>query len=113
MIAWAKLPSGVTDATVMLQCNGLGLGCGWKGNLPLDVGRADSPAASRGISTKVLPPYLVEARGVKRCSHCQHPFDADSKPSLSAAFKKHVLDLHRAKQGVGQDRAKTKADRTA
>jgi hypothetical protein len=58
-----------------------------------------------------LPPYLITSRGVKRCSVCQQPFEADSKPSMSAAFKKHVLNVHRAKEGLGQNGAKTKEDR--
>ena len=61
---------------------------------------------------KLLPPHLVELGGVKRCSHCQQRFDADSKPSISTAFKKHVLDIHRAKEEAAQDSAKTKADQS-
>ena len=45
---------------------------------------------------RVLPPHLIESKGVKRCSVCMHPFDADSKPSLSAVFKEHVMEVHRS-----------------
>ena len=40
-----------------------------------------------------LPPHLVELC----CSVCKLPFDANAKPSLSAAFKLHVLSVHRTK----------------
>jgi hypothetical protein len=47
----------------------------------------------------VLPPHLVESRGgVNLCSACLQAFDADSKPSISVAFKNHVLDVHRPKE---------------
>ena len=60
---------------------------------------------------RVLPAHLIESRGLNRCSLCAISFDASSKPSISAAFKKHVLEVHRAKEGVAQNGAKTKADR--
>ena len=43
----------------------------------------------------VLPPHLVALNGVKRCSACGHAFDAKKEFSLSAAFKKHVQEVHR------------------
>ena len=46
---------------------------------------------------KQLPPHLIEIDGKKCCSACKRPFDMDSKPSLSAAFKTHVLSEHSAK----------------
>ena len=59
---------------------------------------------------KPLPPHLIDSRDVKRCSVCLLPFDANSKPSISAAFKKHIHEVHRAKEGVAQNGTKTKAD---
>ena len=44
-----------------------------------------------------LPPHLVELQGKKCCSVCKLPFDANAKPSRSAAFKLHVLLVHRTK----------------
>jgi hypothetical protein len=40
---------------------------------------------------------LTSARGVKYCSVCQQPFDP-KMPSLGAAFRKHVLEVHRSVQ---------------
>ena len=48
------------------------------------------------MASQVLSPHLIESKGVKRCSVCKHPFDADSRPSLSAAFKRHVIEVHKS-----------------
>ena len=63
------------------------------------------------VPPTVLPPYLTASHGSKCCSLCHQSFPADSKPSISTAFKQHVLEVHRAKQEAGQDSAKTKANR--
>jgi hypothetical protein len=48
--------------------------------------------------TKKLPPHLVESRGVKRCSECNQAFSVDSALSLSAAFRKHLTEIHKPAQ---------------
>jgi hypothetical protein len=48
------------------------------------------------MANRVLPPYLIESNGTKRCSKCSTAFNADSKPSVSAAFKEHVIEVHRS-----------------
>ena len=60
-----------------------------------------------GLSTRMvgllkkLPPHLIVSRGVKRCSDCNQAFPVDSKPSLSTAFKKHILETHRSATPAG------------
>jgi hypothetical protein len=63
------------------------------------------------LPRKPLPPNLIEAHGVKRCSVCLQTFDADSKPSISVAFEKHVLEVHRDREGLERRPAKPKAGR--
>jgi hypothetical protein len=46
----------------------------------------------------LLPPYLTTSGGVKCCSACHQQFDARAMPSLGAAFRKHVEDVHRGKR---------------
>ena len=45
-----------------------------------------------------LPPHLIERDAVKQCSDCGEKFTADSKPSLSKAFAKHVREKHSRKR---------------
>ena len=44
-----------------------------------------------------LPPHLITLLGKKYCSVCKLQFDSNTKPSLGAAFKLHVLSDHRPK----------------
>lgn len=41
-----------------------------------------------------LPPHLMTSGGAKRCSVCKQPLDSRSQPSLGAAFRKHVEEVH-------------------
>ena len=46
------------------------------------------------MANRVLPPHLIESNGVTCCSQCKAPFSENSKLSLSAAFRKHVVEVH-------------------
>jgi hypothetical protein len=51
--------------------------------------------------SRVLPPHLIESNGVNRCSICKNAFTLDSKPTMNAAFRKHVAEVHKsAKQAT-------------
>jgi hypothetical protein len=41
-----------------------------------------------------LPPHLTERGGVKICSECKKVFPIESVPTLSQAFRTHVLTAH-------------------
>jgi hypothetical protein len=43
---------------------------------------------------KPLPPHLIESNGQQVCSLCKEPFGSDVQPSLSFAFRKHVIGVH-------------------
>ena len=45
-----------------------------------------------------LPPRLVTAGNLKRCSVCGYPFQQDVKPSMSVAFAEHLLKAHKPGQ---------------
>jgi hypothetical protein len=45
-----------------------------------------------------LPPRLVAAGNMKRCSVCGYPFQQDVKPSMSVAFAEHLLKAHKPGQ---------------
>jgi hypothetical protein len=49
-----------------------------------------------------MPPYLTTSGGVKCCSACRQPFDHNAQPSLGAAFRKHVEEVHRPSQDVNE-----------
>jgi hypothetical protein len=50
---------------------------------------------AKNVVAKAMPAHLIELGGVKRCSVCKLAFNANSKPSLSRAFRKHVTDAHK------------------
>ncbi len=54
------------------------------------------------MARTLLPPYLTTSGGVKCCSACGQPFDAKALPSLGAAFRKHVEEVHRPSQDVSE-----------
>jgi hypothetical protein len=112
--ARAKKEESLSSPESAHVCDPTALYLADQGSVPVGVPMLGLIAASGSARAAPppggLPPYLVESRGVKRCSRCQHPFDADSKPSLSTAFKRHVLEVHRAKEAAGQNGAKTKPD---
>jgi hypothetical protein len=48
--------------------------------------------------TSKLPPHLMQSHRDKCCSACKRPIAASPTLSLSAAFKKHVLEVHWANE---------------
>lgn len=47
------------------------------------------------IGRQTLPPHLAERNESKCCSACGQQFSIDSEPTLSVAFRRHVLEVHR------------------
>jgi hypothetical protein len=45
-----------------------------------------------------LPPHLMQSGRDKCCSACKQPITASPTLSLSATFKKHVMEVHRANE---------------
>ena len=47
---------------------------------------------------KAAVPHLVPDGNLHRCSVCGYPFQKDERPSLNAAFARHLLKAHRRGQ---------------
>jgi len=56
------------------------------------------------VSLPVLPPHLIEQNGKKVCSACRQEIHKASQPSLSQAFRTHVIEKHKPKDDFQKKR---------